>query len=86
MDLLRFMNRERVVVILPLIVGVVTAFVLFGIEEPIYSADGIVGYKAAIDPHIVIIYAVMAFIMSTAIANLVYWLIDRCQVLCLQTS
>lgn len=80
------MNRERVAVIVPLIVSVITAIVLFGIQDPIYGAGGIVGYKAAIDPHIVIIYAVMAFIISTALVKLVYWLFDRCQVWCVQAN
>jgi F0F1-type ATP synthase assembly protein I len=86
MDLHRIVNRERIAVIVPLVVGVISAIILFGIQEPVHGPDGIVGYKDAIDPHFVIIYSVITYILTSALVHLLYWLIARCQVWCLQTG
>ena len=79
MDLLQLMNHRRVFVIVPLVVGVITAIVLASIQDPVYGIDGnLIGNKVALDPHIIGIYSVLAWIMASALVTLIYWLIERC--------
>lgn len=79
MDLLHLMNHRRVVVIFPLVVGVITAIILASIQDPVYGVDGnLIGYKVALDPHIIGIYSVLAWIIASAVVTFIYWLIERC--------
>ena len=76
---LRKITRKRFSVIIPLIVGVMTTVFLVGIQDPVYGVDGIIRYKNALDPHIFIIYIILAITVSLALVDFIHWLIGWCR-------
>jgi|GEM_PF-6328989 len=72
-------NHSRIFVIVPLLVGVITAVVLFFYQDPVYGTDGIIRYDNALDPHIFIIYIVAAITVSAALVDFAYWLKGWCE-------
>ena len=73
------LNRRRLLIVIPLIVAVITAVFLFFFQEPVYGTDGIIRYNNALDPHIFIIYILIAITVSAALVDLAYWLIGWCK-------
>jgi hypothetical protein len=73
------MNHGRLMVFVPVIAGVLMALVLIGMQDPIFLADGVINFENPLDPHMFIIYIMMAIILSAALVDFVHWLGSWCQ-------
>jgi hypothetical protein len=73
------MNHKRLMVSVPVIAGLIMALVLIGIQDPMFFADGVINFEDPLDPHIFIIYIIMAIILSAALVDFAHWLSSWCQ-------
>ena len=79
-------SRVKLMVVVPTIVGMLTAAFLWVSQEPIYAMDGIIRYNNALDPHMFIIYTLLSVILSAALVDLAYRLVNWCKKQCLANT
>ena len=75
-------NREKLIVFVPLSIGTITAVTLWFMQEPVHVVDGTIMYSNALDPHIFITYTVLSIILSAALVDMIYWLVGWCKKEC----
>lgn len=71
-------SHKRALIIFPLLVALATLLALLVIQEPAFGTDGGITFKKALDPHIFIIFTVLAITLSLALVDFAFWLIDWC--------
>lgn len=79
-------NRERLLVLVPFIVGTITMIGLWIMQDPAIGVDGSITLNNALDPHIFIIYTALSIVLSAALVDAAYWLAEWCKKQCLANT
>ena len=79
-------NREKLLVIVPSIVGMLTMIGLWIMQDPVIGVDGSITLNTALDPHMFIIYTALSIVLSAALVDAAYWLAEWCKKQCLANT
>ena len=79
-------NREKLLVIVPLIVGIATMVGLWIMQEPVTRPDGVITLNNALDPHLFITYTAISIVLSAWLVDATYWLARWCKKQCLANT